>query len=387
MPSRDGAIRVVRVIARMNVGGPAQHVAHLCQRLEQEYPTLLVTGSVGPGEADMLGVARERGARIEVIPELGRALRPWDDLVALTRLVRILRRHRPAIIHTHTAKAGALGRGAAALAGVPVRVHTYHGHVFDGYFSRPVTAAFVSIERALARSSDALIALSPGQAHDLVERYRIGASSRVRVLPLGLDLDRFQPPDAAGGARFRAEVGAGDRTVVTAVARLVPIKNHDLLLEAAALLSAHRSDMLFVIVGGGPEEQRLRQRAAALGIADPVRFLGWREDLEAIYAGSDIVALTSRNEGTPVCLLEALAAGCRVVATDVGGVRDVLHGGRLGALVPPADPAAFAAALEAAAAATPPDPAVSSEVRERYSVERLSADVSRLYGELLRMAG
>ncbi|MBX6387216.1 MAG: glycosyltransferase, partial [Microbispora sp.] len=328
-----------------------------------------------------------RGVDVVDIPELGRAIRPWDDLMALAKLVRLLRRARPAIVHTHTAKAGVLGRIAAILAGVPIRVHTFHGHVFHGYFGPLTTRLFLAIERRLARRTTCILTVSESQAAELAGRYRLCARERIRVMPLGLDLDRFRAVDrAALRDEFRAEVRAGDDPVVSIIGRLVPIKDHDLFLDAAARLLRRGLAATFVIVGGGPEEARLRERARANDLADRVRFLGWRSDLERIYAGSDVVALTSRNEGTPVCLIEALAAGCAIAATDVGGVRDVLEDGRVGLLVPPGDADAFAGALERLLVDEPlRRPFIErgpASAEQRYTVQRLLHDMAALYDEL-----
>jgi glycosyltransferase involved in cell wall biosynthesis len=391
-PSTEAAVQysVVRIIARLNVGGPAWHVIHL-NGASARYPTLVVTGAVDPGEADMTGEAVRRGVVVHRIPELGRRLHPAQDLVAFVKLVRLLRRVRPRIVHTHTAKAGVVGRLAAVVAGVPVRVHTFHGHVFHGYFSAAATRVFLAIERALARLTTRIVALSEGQATELSEHYRIAPRERITVVPLGLELDRFVTPDApasaAARAAFRSEVGAGHRPVVSSIGRLVPIKNHRLLLEAVAILQQRNLDAVFVLAGGGPEEGALRRDASALGIAERVRFLGWRTDLEAIYAGSDAVVLASDNEGTPVCLLEAMAAGVPVVSTDAGGVPDIMRG--RGVVVPRRDPEALANAL-AAVLADPPAPSerarVSREVRAGYGAGRLVHDMTNLYDGLLARA-
>lgn len=381
-------VDVVRVIARLNVGGPALHTMNLSEGLDGRYRTLLVTGEVGPDEADMSDQAELRGIRLVRIPELGREPNPLNDLRALWKLARLLRRVRPRIVHTHTAKAGTLGRLAALAARVPVRVHTFHGHVFHGYFSARATRVYLAIERALARVTTRVVAISDAQADDLSDRYRVCGRDRLSVIPLGLDLARFRPDDdAEARASFRRELGVGDgEPVVVIVGRLVPIKNHDLFLDLAARFAAAGRPGRFVVVGGGEEEGRLRARARELGVEGRVTFLGWRSDLERVYAGADVVVLTSHNEGTPVCLIEALAAGRAVASTDVGGVRDVLEHGRLGVLVPPGD----VEGLDAAVAALLDDPARRAELGRlgarsapgRYGVGRLLNDVAALYEEL-----
>jgi glycosyltransferase involved in cell wall biosynthesis len=301
--------------------------------------------------------------------------------------VRLFRAARPLVVHTHTAKAGTVGRIAAAIAGVPVRVHTFHGHVFRGYFSGWKSRLFIGIERALARITTRVIAISPRQADELVDEFRICPRNKVRVIPLGLELDRFAPERSEPlRTPFREEIGAGSRPVITCVGRLVPIKNHDLFLELAAALTRQGHDCLFLIVGGGGEEPRLRRRVEALELSAQVRFLGWRSDLDRIYAGSDLVVLTSHNEGTPVCLIEALAAGCPVVATDVGGVRDVLEDGALGVLVPSDDAAALTLAvmtlIDSVCERTEMGRRGARSVATRYDVTRLADDITALYDEL-----
>lgn len=379
-------IEVVRIIARLNVGGPALHTMHLTEGLSSAYPTLLVTGEVDEGEADISSRAVARGLRVHRIPELGRSVRPWSDLVALFKLIRLLRRVRPTIVHTHTAKAGTLGRIAALVCRVPVRVHTFHGHVFNGYFNRWKTNTYLIIERLLGRVTTRIITVSDGQADELVHRYRICSPDKMSVIPLGLQLECFAPSQSNGDREdFRAELGGEDEPVVTIVGRLAPIKNHDLFLDMAGALGARRR-CRFVIVGGGSEEERLKQRASDLGLDSRISFLGWRSDLNRIYAGSDVVVLTSHNEGTPVCLIEALAAGKAIVSTDVGGVTDVLEGGKLGVLVAPGDCAALVEAVEALLN----DPQRLSTMGKRgidisprrFGVPRLLHDVRLLYDEL-----
>lgn len=382
------AYDVVRVIARLNVGGPAIHVSNLSAGMDEEFPTLLVAGRVDAGEADMTGYALERGVHYHPLPELGRKLHFWQDVAAFVKLLVLLRVTRPRIVHTHTAKAGTLGRLAAALTGVPIRVHTYHGHVMRGYFSPLAERAVIWIERFLGRLTTRVVTISERQTQELVDEIGVFPAHRVAMIPLGFDFDRFaleRVADARG--EFRRELGAGSKPIVSVVGRLVPIKNHELLIRATAKVLQAGRDLTLAIVGGGPEEGRLRHLVDELEIGDAVHFVGWRDDLARIYADSTVVALSSDNEGTPVCLIEAMACGCPVIATNVGGVRDVLEGGRLGVMVPPKDVDAFASSLadllgddlkRARLAREAP-----GSVRTRYSVERLVKDMSALYRELL----
>ena len=380
---------VLRVIARLNVGGPAWHAVLLSAGTRARYPTLLAIGTTGAGEGDVSSLAEEHCVPVERIPGLGRDITVFGDLHALWSLWRLCRRLRPRIVHTHTAKAGTLGRLAAWLAGVPVRVHTFHGHVFDGYFARWKTALYIAIERLLARITTRIVAISPRQAVELGGYLRVGAD-KISVIPLGLDLGRLSSSDggeAAARARFRAAVGApADAVVITMVGRLTKIKNHALAMRALAALNGDAvSRALLVLVGGGEDEPRLRALARTLGIESRVRFAGWWRDLEAVYQGSDIVALSSDNEGTPVCLIEALACGRPVVATAVGGVPDVLQDGRLGVLVPKGDVKTFAEALRRLldpASRRPYERIDRAAVVARYGVARLVSDIQLLYDEL-----
>jgi glycosyltransferase involved in cell wall biosynthesis len=335
--------------------------------------------------------AQERGVEPTTLPAMARELRPGRDLRVLLALRRRFLDESPAIVHTHTAKAGALGRAAAAWARVPVRIHTFHGHVLGGdYFSSARTRLFLEVERRLARGSSRLIVLTRAQRREMVERLEIADESRFVVIPLGLELDRFRAvPAREARAGARAALGIGqDERVVGIVGRLVPVKNHELMLDAFARLArADGPSWRLLVVGGGDErEGELRAHARRLGIDARVLWLGWRQDLERLYPAMDVAALSSHDEGTPVALLEALAAGVPVAARAVGGVAEVLEEGRLGELVEEADPRGMAAAIERAATRPVAD-AVRDQVVERFSVRRLCADVAALYREELERAG
>ncbi len=383
----DGRIVVLRIIDRLNVGGPAIHAAVTARGLDpMRFRTVLVHGAVEPGEADMGDLVAAGVERI-VLPKLGRELRPLADLHTLWQLYRVVRRLRPDVVHTHKAKAGALGRVAALLGRVPVRVHTFHGHVFSGYFSARKTRLFLAIERLLARSTTRLVALSLGLVAELAERYQIAPRSRFSVVPLGLPLAPFVAARGKKGAiRNAGQIADGVR-LVGIIGRMVPVKDHATFVAAACLLAARRSDVEFVFIGGGELEQEVRRLAAPLGRR--AHFLGWQRELAPLYADLDVVALSSVNEGTPVTLIEAMAAGVPVAATEVGGVADLLDGGRRGELAPAGDPSALAAAIERALT---PASALrariqADEVAELYGQERLCRDLEALYTELLADRG
>jgi len=378
---------VARVIARLNIGGPAQHAILLTAGLDRtRFATTLITGVVGRGEGDFSGMARARGVDPVVIPELGRAIRPGRDLTALVKLVSLFRRLRPDIVHTHTAKAGTLGRLAARIAGVPVKIHTFHGHVLDGYFSPAVTRVFVGMERMLARATDRLVTVSPRLRTELLAM-GIGRPEQVEVIPLGLDLERFRRA-RPGVPTLRPSLGLGSEVpLLGIVGRLVPIKDHPTLFQAMALLRTSNPPVHLAVVGDGEERARLEELAGRLKLGQRIHFLGWRTDLDTILTEVDVVICASKNEGTPVALIEAMAAGVPVLSTDVGGVADLVAHGETGWLVRPGDPPSLAeairhllgdAALRARLAA-----AGRAVALERHGVEGLIRRVETLYATLM----
>lgn len=380
--------KVMRIIARLNVGGPAIHTVLLTDLLDTgRYHTRLVTGIEAPTEGSMRYLAVERGIEPLIIPEMSREISWRDDLVALFKLIGLMRREKPDIVHTHTAKAGFLGRTAALLA-LPGRrkklYHTFHGHVFHSYFSPRKTRAFIRIERFLARFSHRIIAVSERTRQELIE-FGIASPDKIIVVPLGFDLEPFIECERHRG-EMRKELGVSDDTVLIGiVARLVPVKNIPLFLRAASCVTQRHENVRFVIVGDGECREELEAQAKALEIESWVHFMGFRRDLARIYADLDIVALTSHNEGLPVSLIEAMASGCVTVSTSVGGVPDLIEDGLTGYLVPPDDPSAFSAALDRALAqperwAEIGDAARDSACR-RFHVNRLVADIERLYRE------
>jgi glycosyltransferase involved in cell wall biosynthesis len=383
-------ITVMRVIDRLNVGGPAIHAVLATRGLDPaRFRTVLVTGSIEPHEADMSYLLDDYGVERTLIPALGRELRPLRDLSTAWRLYRLMRREKPDVVHTHKAKAGAIGRVCALAAGVPVRVHTFHGHVFHGYFGPWKTRAFLGIERLLARFTTRLIALSSGLVDELSQKYRVAAAERFAVVPLGFDLARFADLSAQRGA-LRRELGiAAETKLVAIIGRMVPVKDHASFVAAAALLAARRNDVAFLFVGAGELEADVRAAIARSGLDGRVHLLGWTRDLPRIYADVDVVALSSVNEGTPVTLVEAMASGVPVAATAVGGVPDLLAGGARGELAPVRDPAALADAIDRALSPTALDRARSlrAEIFDSFGQARLCRDLARLYDELLTANG
>jgi glycosyltransferase involved in cell wall biosynthesis len=331
-------MKIVRIIARLNVGGPARHVVWLARELADEFETVLVAGTVPPGEEDMGYLADESGIEPVFIKEMSRELSP-KDVVSLWKIFRLLKKEHPDIIHTHTAKAGTIGRTAGflyrwltwkTLVGKPRRVkivHTFHGHIFHSYYGRAKTKLFVLIEKALAKfATDKIIVISRQQLREIHNDVGIGKTEKFAVVPLGIDLDPFASPELRR-ERFRKEIGVLENEIlVSFVGRLTEIKNISMFLKAAAAVKKKAVKPLFkfAVVGDGHLRESLEKQAAELGISDIVTFAGNRKDTEDIYAASDIVGLTSLNEGTPLSLIEAMAGERAVVSTLVGGVVDLL---------------------------------------------------------------
>ncbi len=374
--------RVVRVIARLNVGGPALHTVLATRGLAPRYDTVLATGQVAPGEVEAAHLLTRFGVVPTRIRGLGRAPSVVDDLRAFAGLLALLRRVRPDLVHTHTAKAGALGRVAAYVCGVPRVVHTFHGHVFHGYFGPALSRAVVLFERALARLCERVLAVSHEVAEDVVTRYRVAPRERVRVVPVGLPLAELAA-DTERRRAARALLGiAADAPVVAFVGRLVPVKEPDVALDAFARVLVRHPTARLLVAGGGPLLAPLRAR----GVPN-VHWLGWRDDVADVLAAADVALLSSRNEGTPVALIEAAAAGVPAVATRVGGVPSVVVDGESGLLVTAGDAPALADAVCRLLADAELRARLGAAARTRalagWSAERLLADLDALYRELL----
>jgi glycosyltransferase involved in cell wall biosynthesis len=390
---RQQRIRLVRVIARLNIGGPAIQAITLTRRLESRgYDTRLVRGRESATEGNMDYLANELGVVPTLIPSMWRDPGP-GDVAALWRLIGILRRDRPRIVHTHAAKGGTLGR-AATLIAFPVRrrrpllVHTYHGHSLTGYFSGRTAGVYRTIERWLAKRTDTLIAVSDEVRNDLVS-LGVAPADKFTVVPLGFDLTPFLDDDdrADRRAAVRAQwgIGPGD-DVVTLIARLVPIKRVDRFLRVAQLASS-RPATRFVIVGDGELRDELVASEPARALADRLIWAGFRRDIPDVCFASDVVVLTSDNEGTPVSLIEAQAGGVPVVATDVGGVRSAVRDGETGFLAAAKDERRLASLVEAVlddrVLAARLGASGRAHALATYDIARLVDDHDRLYRRLL----
>jgi glycosyltransferase involved in cell wall biosynthesis len=381
-------IRIMRIIARLNIGGPAIHVALLTEKFSPpRYESMLVCGTLDEAEGDMTYYAESRGIQPTVLADLGRAINPISDLRTIWTLVKLMREFQPDVVHTHTAKAGFTGRIAARLAGVPVIVHTFHGHVFKGYFTGLKTQVFIQIERFAARLSDAIITLTEELRRELADEYHITRRGRITVLPLGFDLSPFTAIPRKNGDFRRAWHIPADALLVGIVGRMVPVKNHALFLNAAAKIRQSLPKAHFVMVGDGELRPQIEAQIAALGLQSAVTITGWQREVAPIYSDMDVLVISSLNEGTPVTVIEALASCCPVVTTDVGGLPDLLEGGKLGRLVPSENVDALADAI-IDTLCNPPDVShAQAMMHERYGIERLVSDLDSLYRGLLIKKG
>jgi glycosyltransferase involved in cell wall biosynthesis len=328
--------RILRILNRFNLGGPTYNAAYLTKYLDNDYETLLVGGANNASEKNSQFIVNQLGIDPLIIPSMKRELSPGDDYKSYRQLTKIIRDFNPHIVHTHASKAGAIGRLAAIKQNVPVIVHTFHGHVFESYFGPLKTSMYKNIERYLAKNSSRIIAISESQKNDLTRRFQICSEEKVSVIPLGFDLSRFRENMEEKRLMFRQKYKLmDDEIAIGIIGRLVPIKNHSMFLEALKMIQGKTSKKVRAfIVGDGEMREILKQKAIHLGIdyinglgeynPATLTFTSWITEMDYVNAGLDIIALTSLNEGTPVSLIEAQAAGKSIVTTNVGGVEDAV---------------------------------------------------------------
>jgi glycosyltransferase involved in cell wall biosynthesis len=381
-------IRVMNIIARLNVGGPAIHVSLLTANMSTpRYESVLVCGNIEATEGDMMYIAEAKGVKPLLIPELGRSINPLQDLTTLWKVYRLIRQWKPDVVHTHTAKAGFVGRLAARLAGVPVVVHTFHGHVFHGYFSPRATQVFLILERLTARLSDSIIANTEGLRSELADTYRITSKDHIYISPLAVDLEPFINAPRKQGVFRKAWNIPDDAPLVGIVGRLVPIKNHKLFIDAASRVHQQLPNARFAIIGDGETRVEVEKQIEELGLRDAVIFTGWMKDLASVYSDLDVSVISSNNEGVPGSITEALCARCPVVSTAVGGVPEMLEHGEVGLLVPSGDVEGLAQAI-IKAIQNPPDVEKGREAALRRSgLNVILQQLDELYTQLLRKKG
>jgi len=389
--------RILRIINRFNLGGPTYNAAYLTKYLPEEYETMLLGGMKDETEDSSRFIVENMGITPTVLPEMQRAINPWKDYQAYGSIKKIIADFKPDIVHTHASKPGALGRLAAHKMGVPVIVHTFHGHVFHSYFSSTKTRFYKNLERRLAKISTRIIAISEKQKEELSEEHHICPPEKIEVIPLGFDLSRFQNDIQKKREVFREEFSLGDRDVAVAiVGRLVPIKNHQLFLDSLLWVKERLNCRIKgFIVGDGESRSHLENHCTEIGLSYSsdseddvdVYFTSWVKKVDYVNAGSDIIALTSKNEGTPVSLIEAQASNRAVVSTRVGGIEDVVIPGETALLSEPNNREKFRENLLLLARDESKRRALGERgwefVRDKFHYQRLARDVAALYERLL----
>lgn len=384
-------IRVLRIINRFNIGGPTYNATFLTAFLDEKYETKLVGGLPEPGESDSLYILDKYGVEPCLIEELVRTPNLKSDRAAYKKIKEIIREYKPHIVHTHASKAGALGRKAAKACKVPVIVHTFHGHVFHSYFGKLKTNLFKGIERNLAKKTDAIVAISQIQKDELVKQHKIAKEQKVKVVPLGFDLLPFHEKRIKERASVRAEYDIDeDEVAIAIVGRLALIKNHDFFFDVMKEVFAQTSKKVkCFIVGDGPEKDHVLARAEEVdGInGNQVIFTSWIKDIGRFNAGMDVICLTSKNEGTPVSLIEAQAGGIPVVSTDVGGVKDIVDDGKTGFIVPKGDKDLFVERVLELVENEKKRELLSQNgwafVKDKFHYTTLVGNIEKLYSELL----
>lgn len=335
--------KVLRILNRFNVGGPTYNAAYLTKYLAPEFETILIGGDKEPDEESSSFMTDELGIKPIIIPEIKRSINFKQDKIAYQKIVDIIKEFNPDIVHTHASKAGAIGRLAAINQKVPVIIHTFHGHVFHSYFGNLKTAFYKGIEKYLASRSTRVITISANQNKEITETYKIVSKNKTEVIPLGFDLSKFDKNKDEKRKLFREEWKIKDDEIaIGIVGRLAPIKNHELFLRSFAEVKKNTSKKIkAIIVGDGMEKEFILDLISKLNLTDNTKnnlaesdviLTSWQKNIDIVNAGMDIIALTSKNEGTPVSLIEAQASSKVVIATNVGGVEDIINVNKTGLL-------------------------------------------------------
>jgi glycosyltransferase involved in cell wall biosynthesis len=391
--------KVLRILNRFNVGGPTHNATYLTKFLDPDYETKLIGGKKLESEAAFEYLLKENNINYTILKNMNRSLHPIRDFKAFIEIRNIIKDYKPDIVHTHASKSGALGRLAALSLNVPIILHTFHGHVFHSYFGRMKTYFYILVERFLAKKSSAIIAISDLQKNELTKDFKICDDKKIHVIPLGFDLEKFQVNYSQNRENFREEFRLNnDDICIGIIGRLTLIKDHDFFIRAIKeTLSKTKNSLKIFIIGDGEEKDNLinLSNELLLPISTPakkntnalIHFTSWRSDMTKVYAGLDIVALTSLNEGTPVTLIEAQASSKPIVSSDVGGVRDILEEGITGLLSPSKDMNSFVSNLlkiiEDKELRESMGASGYNNVYEKFSYRRLVADVKYLYESLI----
>lgn len=384
-------IKVLRIINRFSLGGPSFHVILLTKYLNSTYETALVGGVPEPGEADSYYLLEKYDLEATILPELRRDLNFLSDIRAYFKLKKIIEDYKPDIVHTHASKAGALGRLAAHHCGVKIIIHTYHGHVFHSYFGKIKTTFYKIVERYLAKITTGIIAISETQKYELSEIFKIAPKDKIEVIPLGLDLSAFVEKSNESRLKARKKLSlSSDEVAIGIIGRLAPIKDHHFFLDAIELvLSKTKIKIRVFIVGDGTEKFSIQERVNEINSKYPgkIKMTSWIREMVPIYHALDLVCLSSKNEGTPVSLIEAQAAGLPVLSNDVGGVRDIVKNGKSGYIVPKNNLQAYTEKLleliESPELRTQMGGCQKDEILKRYQYQRLVDDMRQYYNKLI----
>lgn len=391
--------KILRIINRLNLGGPTHNVAYLTKYLDEKYQTILLSGTIDASEASSEFLVSNLGLSPRYIDNMQRELHPIRDINAYQQIKKIIQEFKPDIVHTHAAKAGAVGRLAASHCKVPVIVHTFHGHIFHSYFNPIKTKVFLEIERFLAKKSTAIVAISDIQKKELCIDYKIAPAEKFHVVPLGFDLDKFNENKEEKRKEFRKKWQlAEDEIAIGIVGRMVPVKNHDMFLEAIAqVVQKTDKKVKGLLIGDGECRADIELKVQSLNLSATnstqldssakIIFCSWIKDVENAYPGLDIIALTSLNEGTPVSLIEAQAAGVPIVTTNVGGIKDIVVENETALISPSGDTNSFANNLNELVNDHEKRKAFAAKgfqhVNQKFSYHRLVEDMSALYNKLL----
>ena len=325
--------KILRIINRFNLGGPTYNAAYLTKYLEPDYETLLIGGQHDESEKSSMHILDNLGLNPIIIPEMQRSLNPYKDQIAFKKIQNIIKEFKPDIVHTHAAKAGALGRRAAYKMGVNQIYHTFHGHVFHSYFGNFKTRIFKEIEKNLAKKSTKIIAISEIQKSELSKIHKICPEKKIEVIPLGFDLKRFNTNKDSKRKEFRKKWNLKENEIaIGIIGRLVPIKNHKFFIDAIQeVLKNSKVPIRAFIVGDGEEKQNIINYIKNKNLDfslnyNPATFhlTSWIKEIDRVNSGMDIICLTSLNEGTPVSLIEAQASGKPIVSTKTGGIENIV---------------------------------------------------------------
>ena len=391
--------KVLRIINRLNLGGPTYNAAYLTKYLEPEFETLLIAGEKLESEGSSKFILDDLGIRPIIVPEMKREINFINDYKAFKRIKEIIKEYEPDIVHTHASKAGFIGRIAAVQAKVPIIVHTFHGHVFHSYFNKFTTFIFKTIERYLASKTDTIITLSEKQEEEICDVHKICSRKKSTIVPLGFDLGRFSENMEDKRISFRQQYNIKDDEIaVGIIGRIVPVKNHTLFIDAITETKKKSDKKLKAfIIGDGEDKEMILEYAKNCGLSTSINneknenaelvFTSWITQIDVALAGLDVVALTSNNEGTPVSLIEAQAAGKPIVSTNVGGVENIVIPNQSAFICAPNDLDSFSDCLAKL---------TDSELRnsmgasgkhfgvDKFHFTRLTADIRMLYNAKLQ---